>query len=157
MPEHPPTRILLVDDDRASRETMREWVERQGWEAIAVKDGGEALEHIQDGVAVIVTDLKMPGTDGMELLRVARQKAAHAAVIIVSGVGGVAAAVEALKQGATDFLSKPINLKELKHRIQGALEKRSMAAEIADLHRQLREQHGIDNMIGQCPAMRDVI
>ena len=78
----------------------------------------------------------------------ARQQAAHAAVIMVSGVGGVAAAVEALKQGAFDFLSKPINLKELKHRIERALEKRLMAAEIADLHRQLREQHGIDNMVG---------
>ncbi len=156
MSNQPVPRILLVDDDQASRETLSEWVGRQGWEAIAVKDGDAALEHLHDGVAVIVTDLKMPRTDGMELLRLARQNAPHAAVIMVSGVGSVEAAVEALKQGAFDFLSKPINLKELSHRIGQALEKRSMAIEIADLHRRLREQHGIDEMIGQCPAMREL-
>ncbi len=75
---------------------------------------------------------------------------------MVSGVGSVEAAVKALKEGAFDFLSKPINLKELKHRIERALEKQSMAAEIADLHRRLREQHGIDDMVGQCPAMREL-
>jgi DNA-binding NtrC family response regulator len=156
MSDHPTPRILLVDDDQASRETLSEWVERQGWEAIAVKDGGEAIQHIHDGVAVVVTDLKMPRTDGMELLRAARQQASHAAVIMVSGVGSVEAAVEALKQGAFDFLTKPVNLKELKHRIERALEKQSMAVEIADLHRQLRERHGIDDMVGQCPAMREL-
>ena len=91
----------------------------------------QALEHIHDGVAVVVTDLKMPRTDGMALLRLAKQQAPHAAVIVVSGVGSIEAAVEALKQGAFDFLAKPINLKELKHRIQRALEQRSMAVEIA--------------------------
>ncbi len=151
-----PPRILLVDDDQASRDTLREWVERQGWEAIAVKDGDAAVEFLLDGVAVIVTDLKMPRTDGMELLRLAKQQAPHAAVIMVSGMGSVESAVEALKQGAFDFLSKPINLKELKHRVERALEKRSMAVEIADLHRQLRERHGIDDMVGQCPAMREL-
>lgn len=152
----PQPRILLVDDDEDSRETLREWVERQGWEAIAVKDGDAALKHIHDGVAVIVTDLKMPRIDGMQLLRAARQQASHAAVIMVSAVGSIEAAVEALKEGAFDFLSKPINLKELKHRLDRALEQRSMAVEIAELHRQLREQHGIDNMVGQCPAMREL-
>ncbi len=156
MSKHAAPRILIVEDDQASRATLVEWATRQGWEPIAVKDGEEAIEHIHDGVAVIVTDLKMPRTDGMELLRLAKQQASHAAVIVVSGVGSVAAAVEALKEGAFDFLSKPINLKELKHRIDQALEKRSMAAEIADLHRQLREQYGIDNMVGQCPAMREL-
>ncbi|MCA9124056.1 MAG: sigma-54-dependent Fis family transcriptional regulator [Planctomycetaceae bacterium] len=151
-----PPRILLVDDDQASRETLREWFEQQGWEAVAVRDGEAALEQLHEGIAVIVTDLKMPRTDGMELLRLAKQQAPHAAVIMVSGVGSVEFAVEALKEGAYDFLSKPINLKELTHRIEQALEKRSMAAEIADLHRRLREQHGIDEMIGQCPAMREL-
>ncbi len=156
MSEHSARRILIVDDDQASREALAEWVERQGWEAIAVKDGDEAIEHIHDGVAAIVTDLRMPRTDGMQLLRAAKRQAPHAAVIVVSGVSSVEAAVEALKQGAFDFLTKPINLKELKHRIERALEKRSMAVEIADLHRQLRERHGVDNMVGQCPAMREL-
>ena len=152
----PQPSILLVDDDEGSRETLREWAERQGWDAIPVKDGDAALKHIHAGVAVIVTDLRMPRIDGMQLLRVAREQAPHAAVIVVSAVGSVEAAVTALKEGAFDFLSKPINLKELKHRIDRALVQRSMAIEIADLHRRLREQHGIDNMVGQCPPMREL-
>lgn len=156
MPEQHPPRILLVDDDQASRNTLREWAEQQGWEPIAVEDGQAALEYIHEGVAVIVTDLKMPRTDGMQLLRLAKENAPHAAVIMVSGIGSVEAAVQSLKEGAFDFLSKPIQLKELKHRIDQALEKRSMSAEIAELHRQLREQYGIDNMVGQSPSMREL-
>ncbi len=149
-------RILLVDDDDGSRLALAEWIERQGWEPIAVASGDEALEHIHDGVSVIVTDLKMPRTDGMELLRLAKEQAPHAAVIMVSGYGTVETAVEALKQGAFDFLSKPINTKELKHRLERAIEKQSMAAEIADLHRQLRDRNGVDNMVGNSAAMRNL-
>jgi DNA-binding NtrC family response regulator len=156
MSERSVPHILLVDDDRASRETLAEWVERQGWKGIAVGDGDEAISHIHDGVDVIVTDLMMPHTDGMQLLQVAKQRAAHAAVIMVSGMGSVETAVEALKHGACDFLTKPINLKELKHRIERALEQRSMAMEIADLHRQLRERRGIDDMVGQSRPMREL-
>ena len=149
-------RILLVDDDKASREALSQWLEQQGWEPIAVKDGEDALKHIHDGVAIIVTDLKMPRTDGMALLKIAKEKAPHAAVIMISGAGTVETAVEALKQGAFDFLPKPISLKELGQRIGRALEKRSMAADIAELHRQLRERYGVDDMIGQCPVMREL-
>lgn len=149
-------RILLVDDDQASRDALCEWMLRRGWEPIAVRDGEEALKHLQDGVAVIVTDLKMPRTDGMELLRIARQQAPHAVVIMVSGYGTVENAVEALKEGAFDFLAKPINLQELQHRIARALERNAMAADLAELHRQLRERHGVDDMIGRSAAMREL-
>lgn len=80
---------------------------------------------------MIVTDLKMPRTDGMELLRIAKEKSPHAAVIVVSGYGTVENAVEALKaEGAFDFLAKPINLQELQHRIAHALERRTKAADL---------------------------
>ncbi len=148
--------ILLVEDDQAGRETLAEWIERQGWEPIAVRDGDEALQHMHDGVAVIVTDLKMPRTDGMELLRRATQQAPHASVIMISGHGTIETAVEALKEGAFDFLTKPVNLQELYHRITRALERRTMAADIAELHRQLRERHGVDDMVGQSTAMRQL-
>jgi DNA-binding NtrC family response regulator len=156
MTSHGPYRILLVDDDADSRNALAEWMEREGWEPIAVRDGDEALRHIHEGISVVVTDLKMPRTDGMELLRIAQERAPHAAVIMVSGFGTVETAVEALKQGAFDFLAKPVNLKELGHRIRRALEKRAMAADIAELQRQLRHLLGIDNMIGQSPVMREL-
>ena len=148
--------ILLVDDERHSREAMADWLESEGFDVIAVSDGQQALQHIHDGIAVIVTDLKMPKTDGLELLRIAKQQAPHAAVILVSGYGTVETAVEALKEGAFDFLSKPINAEELTQRIRMALEKRSMAAEIARLHGELNERQGFENIIGKSQAMREV-
>jgi two-component system response regulator HydG len=135
---------------------MGEWLERRGFEVITVEDGEQALKHIHDGVEVIVTDLKMPRIDGMELLRTTKAKCPHAAVIVVSGYASADAAVQAIKEGAHDFLSKPVNLKELSHRVEMALEKQAMAAEIAQLHRQLQERHGVDNMVGESPAMREL-
>ncbi|MFV2069246.1 MAG: sigma-54-dependent transcriptional regulator [Pirellulales bacterium] len=149
-------KILLVDDDEASRLTMAEWLGRRGYDAVPLGSGQEAIEHIHDGVAVIVTDLKMPGTSGLDLLRAAKEQAPHAAVILVSGHGTVDTAVTALKEGAFDFLTKPVNLQELTHRIQKAVERRVMSAEIARLHAELNQRHGLQNMIGTSSAMRSV-
>lgn len=135
---------------------MAEWLERQGFQPLTAADGEEAARHIEDGVAVIVTDLKLPRTDGMQLLRIAKERTPYAAVIMVSAHSSIEVAVEALKEGAFDFLPKPINLKELTHRINMALESRAMAAEIARLHAQLKEKHGLGSIIGESPAMRAV-
>lgn len=148
--------VLLVDDDRASREAMSEWLRREGFGVIAVSNGDEAIRLIHDGVAVIVTDLKMPRTDGLTLLHKAKQEAPHAAVILVSGYGTVDAAVAALKDGAFDFLTKPVKPEELTHRIRKAIEQRSMAAEIARLHAELNQRNGFANIVASSPLMRQV-
>ena len=147
-------KILLVEDDPAAREAMCEWLERKGYDPIAVGDGREALKYIGSGVAVIVTDLKMPHTDGLELLRIVKERAPYVSVILVSGHGTVDTAVTALKEGAFDFLTKPINLKELTHRIDMALEKRAMETKIAELHAQLHQRHALDNIVGNSQPMR---
>ncbi len=147
-------KILLVDDDADGREAMCEWLDRRGYNAQAVGTAQETLDHLYEGVAVVVTDLKMPGIDGLELLRLIKQQAPHVAVILVSGHATVDSAVTALKEGAFDFLTKPVNLKELQHRIDMALEKQAMAAQIADLHAQLNEWHALDNIVGNSPPMR---
>ena len=148
--------LLLVDDDRASREAMTEWLEGEGFGVISVANGDEAIRHLHDGVAVIVTDLKMPRTDGLALLRKAKQELPHAAVILVSGYGTVDTAVTALKEGAFDFLTKPVKPEELAHRIRMALERRSMAAEIARLHAELGERNSFQNIVGNSAPMREV-
>src|SRR5688572_28596108 len=113
-------KVLLVDDDRLSREAMADWLRREGFEVIAVADGQAAARHIHDGVAVLVTDLKMPRTDGLQLLRLAREKAPHAAVILVTGHGTVETAVAALKEGAFDYLTKPVKPEELANKVRQA-------------------------------------
>ena len=149
-------RVLLVDDDRNSREALAEWLEEEGYQVIAVADGKQAMSRLQDGVSVIITDLQMPHTDGLELLKYAKKKAPHAAVLLVTAHGTAETAVEALKEGAFDYLTKPVKPQELAHRVRMAIEKQSMANEIARLHIQLKDGDGLSSMIGQCQAMRDV-
>jgi DNA-binding NtrC family response regulator len=154
MTSHSEWKILLVDDDPKSRASMTDWFTQQGYNPVAVADGDAAKELIQEGVAVIVTDLEMPRTDGLELLEIAKQKAPHAVVIVISEMDSVNAAVAALKAGADDFLPKPVNLNELTERIEASLRRRAMAEEIAALHSQLDKQHGLESMIGTSASMR---
>ena len=154
--DKPRLRVLLIDDDPDSLDAMAEWIERKGFEPIAVANGEQAFQHLDSGVAVIVTDLKMPKTDGVQIIRYAKQHAPHAIVIVVSGDNSVEAAVNSVREGAFDYITKPINLDELTHRIEMALNKRSLAAEIAELHLQLNEKHQLENMIGASPAMRSL-
>ena len=150
----PEWKILLVDDDANSRASMSEWLSKRGYNPVAVADGDAATDLIQEGIAVIVTDLKMPKTDGLALLEVAKKKAPHAVVIVVSGVDSVDAAVSALKAGADDFIPKPVNLNELTERIESSLQRRAMAEEIAALHSQLNREQGLESMIGASAAIR---
>ncbi len=149
-------KVLLVDDDRLSREAMADWLRSEGFDVIAVADGQTALQRLHDGVAVLVTDLKMPRTDGLQLLGKAKEQAPHLAVILITAYGTVETAVAALKEGAFDYLTKPIKPDDLANKVRQAVAQRAMAAEIASLHSQLNERYGYENIIGKSPAMRAV-
>jgi DNA-binding NtrC family response regulator len=149
-------KVLLVDDDRLSREAMADWLRSEGFDVLAVADGQAAVQHLHDGIAVIVTDLKMPRTDGLELLRRARGQAPHAAVILITAYGTVETAVAALKEGAFDYLTKPVKPDDLANKVRQAVAQRQMAAEIACLHAQLNQRYGFENLVGKSPAMRAV-
>ncbi len=156
MPDTATWKVLLVDDDKQSREAMAEWLSSEGFDVITANDGEAAREHIHEGVAVIVTDLRMPRGDGMDLLRYIREKAPHAAVILVTGHATVDSAVAALKEGAFDYLTKPVKPKELTQCVRTALSERAMASEIAGLHAKVAEEQGFENIIGKSAAMRTV-
>ncbi len=119
-------------------------------------DGKEALDQLYDGISLIVTDLRMPKVDGIELLRIARSKVPHVPVILLTGSASVETAIEALQLGASDYLKKPVNLKELTVKIKRAIEQQELASEIADLHIKLKEKDELYKMIGRCAAMRKV-
>src|ERR1043166_121497 len=154
MTENEKWKVLLVDDDRLSRGAMADWLESEGFDVLAVADGQAALQHIYDGVAVIVTDMKMPRTDGMNLFRRAKEQAPHASVILVTAFGTVESAVAALKEGAFDYLTKPVKPEDLANKVRQAIAQRRMAIEIASLHAQLNDRYGFENLIGKSPAMR---
>jgi DNA-binding NtrC family response regulator len=149
-------KVLLVDDDRLSREAMADWLRSEGFDVIAVADGQAALQHLYDGVAVLVTDLKMPRMDGLQLLRQAKEQTPHVAVILITAYGTVETAVAALKEGAFDYLTKPVKPDDLANKVRQAVTQRAMATEIASLHAQLNERYGFENIVGKSPAMRAV-
>jgi len=148
--------VLLVDDDTSSRDATAVFLEAEGFLVVKARDGAEALRHLTEGISVIVTDLVMPQVDGMELLRVAREEAPHTPVIMMTGQGSEAVAVEALKAGAFYYLTKPLNPHELLGLIRQASAKYQMASEIAALHKHLNERYGFSNIIGKSDPMRKV-
>lgn len=148
--------VLVVDDDRASREATRQFLECEGFNVLTAASGAEAMEYFADGVSVIITDLIMPGMDGMQVLQAARDEAPHAQVILMTGQGSEHAAVSALKSGAFHYVTKPADPEELASLVRQACDKHRMASEIAMLHRQLVAKYGFSNIVGVSEPMRHV-
>jgi len=156
MPDSTKWKVLLVDDDKHSREAMADWLQSEGFDVIEAADGQAARQRMHDGVAVIVTDLQMPRTDGLALLSHAREHAPHAAVIVVTGHATVETAIKAMKDGAFDYLTKPVKPKDLAQSVRDAVAEHSMAAQMAAFHTRLHREQGFQNLVGTSPAMRSV-
>jgi DNA-binding NtrC family response regulator len=152
----PKFKVLLIDDQPDSLNAMANRLEQEGYAPIATSNAEAAWQHLDDGVAVVVTDLNVAKTKGVEVVRMARKRAPHAIVIVVSAEPNIELAVETVREGAFDYLTKPIDPDELVHRIEMALSRRRLAAEIASLHLQLGEKNGLQNMVGNSPAMRSL-
>src|SRR5512145_896077 len=120
-------RILIVDDELNMRLVLAAMLKREGYEVASAADGAEALSILKSGpVAAVVTDLKMPHIDGMELLNRVSMEYPDIPVIIITANGTVATAVEALKKGALDYITKPFELEEMKSVISKAIKTRNL-------------------------------
>jgi DNA-binding NtrC family response regulator len=109
--------ILVVEDERIVRDSLSEWLMDEGYKVRTVKDGYEALKVINEGpVDVIVLDMKMPGLNGLEVLKELRARGTQARVIIITAYGSIENAVEAMKLGAVDYITKPFPPESLKFR-----------------------------------------
>jgi DNA-binding NtrC family response regulator len=147
-------RVLVVDDDRRALDGLARGLKLEGYEIHMANNGREALEHInRTEVDVVVTDLKMPQVDGLQLLSSIKNDNPDTIVIIMTAFATVEKAVEAIKAGAYDFLTKPINLDHLSHMIQNALEHRKLKREIIYLRRRLKEASPLEQMIGESREM----
>jgi two-component system response regulator HydG len=152
----PDATVLLVEDHASSRAATATLLARHGFSVVPVANGQEALAHLADGISVILTDLVMPEMDGAELLRIAREELPHAPVIVLTGHGSEAAAVDALKAGAFYYLTKPVNPQKLLTLLREAVEKSRLTREIAHLHQHLNERSGFGKLIGRSDSMRKV-
>ena len=147
--------LLVADDDPGLRESLERTLTREGYRIVLASDGRAALERVQaGGIDLIVTDLKMPGLTGLELLRAAKAIAPDVDVILLTAFGTVEEAVKAMKDGAYDFLTKPFRREQLLKLIDKALERRDLIEKNKALQQRLDDLLGHGAMIGASPAFR---
>jgi two-component system, NtrC family, response regulator HydG len=150
-----PATLLIADDDPGLRESLERTLTREGYRVVLASDGRAALERVQaGGVDLIVTDLKMPGLTGLELLRAAKAIMPDVDVILLTAFGTVEEAVKAMKDGAYDFLTKPFRREQLIKLIDKALERRELIEQNRALKKQLEDIRAKGQMIGDSPSWR---
>jgi two-component system response regulator HydG len=147
--------LLVADDDPGLRESLQRTLARAGHRVVLASDGRAALEQLKaGGVDLVLTDLKMPGLTGLELLRAAKEVAPDVDVILLTAFGTVEEAVSAMKDGAYDFLTKPFRGEQLLKLVAKALERRQLIQQNRALQKQLDALRGKGQMIGASPAFR---
>ncbi|MGE0320808.1 MAG: sigma-54-dependent transcriptional regulator [Polyangiaceae bacterium] len=127
-------RILVVDDEANARTALAELLKEEGYSVETAADGFKALSKFEEGHPdLVLTDLKMPGMDGVELLQKVRHADPDVEVVVMTAFGAVDTAVQAMRSGATDYLTKPLNMDELVLVLERALERRRLRREAGDL------------------------
>jgi two-component system NtrC family response regulator len=146
--------VLLADDDESFRRVQQYQLERAGYDVTACVDGDAALDAFRDGLHdVVVTDIRMPGLDGLELLARLRAISPDTPVVVVTAHGTIETAVEAMKQGAFDFLTKPFPGDQLRLTLERAAEMSRLVRENRELRRAVHGKFAVGNLIGSSPAM----
>jgi two-component system NtrC family response regulator len=150
-------RILVVDDEPAQRELVCGFLQKQGFEAMPAEGGEQGLEIFrQQAFDLVLTDQKMPKLSGLDLLKAVRAINPETSVIVMTAYGSIETAVSAIKEGATDYLAKPLNLDELLHKIQQVRERARLTAENRELREALQRQHRIEGIIGESGEMLEL-
>src|SRR5215475_2633928 len=150
-------RVLIVEDDSAARVGLEQLVKSWGFTAEAAADGEDALEKVTTfRPAIVISDLVMPRMDGIALLRALQQQGADVTTLLLTAQGTVETAVEAMKEGAYDYLTKPIDIQRLKILLDKIVERLETMREVKALRRQLRESGTFGSLIGNAPEMRKI-
>ena len=148
--------ILIVDDDKNTRDGLDRAL-RRAYDVRLAESAERALPVLNEtNVDVLLTDVRMPGMDGLTLLQRALAHDPALVCVLLTAYGNVETAVEAMKRGAYDFLTKPVNLDHLELLLERALRARKMESENVNLHRQLDAKFGMESIIGSSPAMAEV-
>jgi DNA-binding NtrC family response regulator len=150
-------RILLVDDEKNILKVMSASLRKEGYEVETARSGEEAIGKIgTNRYSLIITDYKLPGINGLGLLQELKGKDPDLPIIILTAYGTIEKAVEAMKKGASNYLTKPLNLDELTLVTRDAIERHALIEENKALRQRLLDKYSFDNIIGKCPAMEEV-
>jgi DNA-binding NtrC family response regulator len=147
--------IIVIDDETGSRESMAIAIEKAGLGVRTFDEARKALDYLQEhpGVQLAVCDLRMPQMDGLGFIHAVRERGDELAIILVTGYGTIESAVEAMRQGADDYLTKPVDLYELRNRVRNLLENRQLKEEVSNLRQMLDKRYGFESIVGSSEVM----
>jgi two-component system response regulator AtoC len=154
----PPRRILIVEDNETAARHLQQVLKNDPQLVVDVaNDGKQALQQLPENpYSIVLTDLRMPRLDGMQLIKEVQQRRLPVTVIVTTGHGGVDEAVQAMRMGAHDFLTKPIDVEHLREVVKRALKMRELQDEVVQLKAQVQDQYGFHNILSRNPQMHAV-
>ncbi|GAG65624.1 unnamed protein product, partial [marine sediment metagenome] len=151
-------KILVVDDEAAIRESLCAWLSDVGYEVLTAENGPQALEIIErEKLGIVITDLVMPGMDGIELMKTAKNILPNIEVIIITAYGSIPTAISAMREGAYDYIEKPFCPERAELLIEKLVERQKLVEENLSLHQKLEEHYRFESIITKSPKMQQVI
>jgi len=151
-------KILVVDDEAIVRESLRDWLSDVGYQALTAEDGPQALEILEkEKPGIVIADLVMPGMDGIELMKRAKDMLPNVEVIIITAYGSIPTAISAIREGAYDYIEKPFCPERAELLIEKLVERQGLIEENLSLHQRLEERYRFENIIAKSPKMQQVI
>jgi DNA-binding NtrC family response regulator len=153
-----PFRLLVVDDEPAQLELLGGFLGKRGFSVSLAPDARAALTRFRrEPFDLVLTDQKMPGLSGLDLLEAVRRQNPETPVLVMTAYGTIESAVAAIKAGAADYLTKPLNLDELLHRVEQARERQRLLTENRELREALGERHRVEGIVGESGRMQEVL
>src|SRR5215510_9321085 len=145
-----PNRILVVDDEPGMRKSLAIMLRREGYSITEAGDGKEAIAHLErDVFDLVIADVRMDNVSGFDLLRHVKQMSPDVEVILMTAFGTIESAVESMKLGAFDFITKPFQAEEILLRVRNALEKRRLQQEVHHLRAEVTSALGVEGIVGR--------
>jgi two-component system nitrogen regulation response regulator GlnG len=149
-------KVIIVDDDESVRWVLKKALEKDGIETALAKNAAEALERIKEGdIAVALMDIRMPGMSGLEALAKIQEESRNISVIIMTAQATMQNAIEAMRHGAFDYITKPFDLDEVNILVKKAIEVRRLSLEVTALRAEVREKYE-GGLVGNTPAMQEI-
>ncbi|MEW6054516.1 MAG: sigma-54 dependent transcriptional regulator [Nitrospirota bacterium] len=150
-------KILIVEDEKSMREVLKILLEGENYDVVSASDGQEGLSIIdRDIFDLVITDMKMPKADGFTVLKKVKEISPDTIVIMITAFGTTELAIDAMKLGAYDYISKPFNIDEIRLIVKKAMEKKRLSEEITLLRQKVETTYTLENIIGRSPKMQEM-
>jgi DNA-binding NtrC family response regulator len=150
-------RILVVDDEVNMRESLRDILAEEGYEVALADEGRSALQALDENVLLVITDAKMPGMDGFELLREIRKRLPNLPVVMITAYGTMQLAVEAMRAGAYDYITKPFDPEQILHDVRNILDHARKTKENVRLKERLAQEFDVSQIVGHSAQMNEIL